>query len=1431
MNKSGEIFFKKKIILVNIIFLSLIALNNCSYSQSRGLRFEHLSVEQGLSQSVVKSIVQDSRGYLWFGTKDGLNRYDGYNLVIYRHNPAVPSSLSDNAVECMYADNNGNLWIGTSKGGINKFDYKTEKFSRLSNYINNTESILSTRINSICEDKNGHLWIGTDKGLNEFNSANNKYRTFRHNPKNKNSLGNNYIKKIFIDNDNIMWVATVAGLCRFDSNQEIFINSFPDVVTIYEDRESILWLGTLSNGVIRFNKKNNDVRYFRNNPADPNSISNNNIRYILEDGNRNIWVGTLEGLNRFNRKTNPRTGQAGSFIRYYHKEEDYNSLSSNEHYSVYEDREGNLWFGTFGGGVNKLNLNQEIFIYYKHYPNVPGSLSDNYVSSISMDIQGNLWVGTDIGGLNKLDKSTGKFINYTHKPADKNSLSSNTILAISTGRSEKVWAGTYFGGLNEYDLKTNKFFHFCVNTAGDPHCLNSDIVTSILEDGDSVLWIGTDKGLNKLIIKKKVFTHYIHNPASSNSISDNNVQCLQLDRSGILWIGTSAGGLNKLDPKTEIFTHYKYNQGSANSICSNNIIAVYEDNSNPVSAAVTSGEVIWIGTDNGLTMFDKAKGLFKHYTKEDGLANNYIHDIIADNSGCLWLSTNNGLSKLNPKTGVFKNYSIKDGLQGNEFNQNACYKDKNGTLYFGGMNGFNVFQPDNINNNFYEPPVILTSFKKFNQEVKFDKAFSELKEIELSYKDYDVSFEFASLSFTQPWKNQYAYKLEGLDKDWVYSGTRRFATYTNLEPGTYTFKAKATNNDGVWSKNEASLRVIITPPWWKTGWAYALYILLIASGMFAIRKFQNNRAELRHELKMREFEAKKLQELEVLKSRFFANLSHEFRTPLMLIKGPVEQLLNEWTQQKAGQNGTDQLQMIQCNSQKLQELIDQLLELSQLEAASIPLKAKQENLLILLRGIVSSFESLASQKNIKLIFYGSEELTSKSVWLDRDKFEKIINNLLSNAFKFTGEGGTVSVLVDLDNTKQQAEIKISDSGIGIPEDQLDKIFNRFYQVDDSSRRAFGGSGIGLALVKELVDLHKWKIDVKSDLGKGTEFNLIVLLENESTGEVVSYRDEIERDSEAIIPDFQLAEDLAFEKSKTGAGNHTLSQNIFLKNLSILIVEDSQDVRKYLSGLLKSYFHDFEVIHGKQELPQLKPLQENDNGRKLLNLLEAENGEEGLKIAVENTPDLIISDIMMPYMDGIEFCRRIKTHWETSHIPVILLTAKATSESRIEGLETGADDYLTKPFDSKELYIRVKNLLEQRQHLRDKFSKEIKIITPSGITTTSLDNEFLNKAYKIVENNIANTEFDSEAFAKEMFVSRSQLHRKLLAITGQPPGEFLRSFRLKRAAQLLLEKRLSVTQVAFEVGFNNPPYFTKAFRQQYGCLPSEFTSKISVISNQ
>ncbi len=785
------------------------------------------------------------------------------------------------------------------------------------------------------------------------------------------------------------------------------------------------------------------------------------------------------------------------------------------------------------------------------------------------------------------------------------------------------------------------------------------------------------------------------------------------------------------------------------------------------------------------------------YPTESGLADNSIKSILEDENGNLWLGTNAGISFFDVEKESFTNYSTPDGLRGNDFNSESALCSNDGLMYFGSTQGLNVFDPKQIIQSGFIPPVVITAFHIFNQPVKIGEDsplkenILEAKEIILPFSQNVFSFQFSALDYNSPQSIQYAYKMEGFDKDWINSGNRRFITYTNLNSGSYIFKVKATNSDGIWNENFKAISLIINPPWWRTVWAYVSYGLLILLGLFAARRIEMNRARLRNELKMREFEAKKRTELENIKSRFFANLSHEFRTPLTLIRGPVEELISG----NAGDNQAEYYELIKRNSEKLQELIDQLLELTQLENASIPLKAKQENLVKLLRGMFYSFESLAKQKNIKISFNSS--IDNLICWIDRDKLEKIINNLLSNAFKFTPAKGEISISVNQQtiNGNEYSIVKISDTGIGIPKDKLQNIFDRFYQVDDSTRKKFGGSGIGLALVKELVDLHKWNIDVKSEIEKGTELYLRIptsdsyLKESEKEIEPISEREAIEDEGQKIFADdYQTLEkeieQEILEKKKRLAAKP-----------SILIVEDSEDVRSYLIGLLKN---DYSIN-------------------------EAVNGEDGIRKSAEIMPDLILSDVMMPSMDGFEFCKKIKTDWQTSHIPVILLTAKASPESRIEGLETGADDYLTKPFSSKELLVRIKNLLEQRKNLREKFNKEIKV-EPASIAVTSLDNEFLQKAFDVAEKYLSNTDFNSEAFAKEMFLSRSQLHRKLLAITGQAPGEFLRTFRLKRAATFILEKRLSVTQIAFEVGFSSPSHFTKAFRQQFNCLPTEFTER-------
>ncbi len=1393
--------------------------------------FGHLSVEDGLSNNVVNCILQDHLGFLWFGTEDGLNRFDGYDIKIYRHNPEDINSIPSNSIWSIFEDHEGFLWIGTNSGEISRYDYKTDKFT---NWKIDSSSKKQNRITSIYEDQNGLLWIGTYKdGLYKYNLSAGKLYHWQHQTNSQNSLSNNYITSILKDHSGNLWVSTYNGLNKFnpESAERPFIRFFSDsknpnsisgnliwCLTQSKLDSNIIWISTV-NGLSKYNLLTNTFSRIRLH-NDINIQFGNSIGPVSEelDGKEKIlWIATYGGLVRLNLSTN-------KYERFIKNNLNPLEIASNHINYLIRDSSNVLWIAT-DNGLSFISHKKAKYNYSFYSPalkNGINKLKNKSIKAITQSSNGILWLGSEQGlyFIKNLERESGL--------SSSSTLENLNVWTMAPGNSNDLWIGTYGQGIKQLDITNGTLKSWPLEDTGSKFKnLSLNFVKSILQDRKGMVWIGFwGPGLNRLNPQTGQFQNWLNDETDPMSLSYNDVWIIFEDSRGRIWIGTNGGGLNLFadkdggkfynwskgkSPSSQFLSENKISGRQTIRLNDNRIYSICEAK-NGKSAGNKKETVLWIGTGSGLNKFTlknnpdisrnnlNAKELeadVKYFTVNEGLPDNSINSILEDEEGNLWLGTNQGMSFYNVGKEIFTNFTISDGLIGNEFNYSSAFETPDTLMLFGSTTGLNVFDPRRIQQSDFCPPVLITGFQIFNQQVPINKEsplktnIALTKEIILSYELNVFSFQFSSLDYNSPQSNQYAYIMEGFDKDWTYSGSRQFATYTNLDPGSYIFRVKATNSDGIWSKNEVSLNVLINPPWWKTGWAYSTYIFLIVAGLFAIRRFQINRSKLRDELKMREFEAKKLHELENLKSRFFANLSHEFRTPLLLIKGPVEQLIKKTPDEQNEQ--VKQLKMIQRNSQKLQELIDQLLELSQLEAASIPLKAKLENLPSLLKGIVYSFESLAKQKNITIIFNSPEKILY--TWIDRDKFEKIINNLLSNALKFTKAGGAVTVSVNLNITIQQAEIKISDTGIGIHEDHLKKIFNRFYQVDDSSQRAFGGSGIGLALVKELIDLHKWNISVKSELYKGTEFILFIPTGNE-------YLEEIEKVYEKV-PEFETIiskannsfDEKELDIRNTGLLKRESIQNDLVKKLSILIVEDSSDVRIYLTDLLKSCY----------------------------NLIEAENGEAGLKIAVNKMPDLIISDIMMPYMDGIEFCNRIKTNWETSHIPVILLTAKASSESKIEGLETGADDYLTKPFDSKELLIRVKNLLELRKQLKEKFSREIKL-KADAITTTSLDNEFLNKAFKIAEKNFSDTKFDSEAFAKEMFVSRSQLHRKLIAITGLPPGEFLRSCRLKHAAQMLLEKRLSITQIAFEVGFKSSSHFTKAFYHQFNCLPSEFIAK-------
>jgi signal transduction histidine kinase/DNA-binding response OmpR family regulator len=740
-----------------------------------------------------------------------------------------------------------------------------------------------------------------------------------------------------------------------------------------------------------------------------------------------------------------------------------------------------------------------------------------------------------------------------------------------------------------------------------------------------------------------------------------------------------------------------------------------------------------------------------------------------------------------------------------------------------------MFHPDSIKDNPYIPPVVITSFKRYNTDEAEgiaieEKGISQKKEIELSYKNNILTFEFAALSYCKTFKNQYAYKLEGYSDKWIQLGTERRINFTNLDPDTYTLRVKGSNNDGVWNEKGTSLKIIITPPWWKTWWAYTLYTVLFMSLLYGLRRYELNRIRLKNQVKIEHMEAEKMKEVDHLKSRFFANISHEFRTPLTLILGPLENLLQNAVPEKL----KEQYEIMQRNGRRLLQLINQLLDLAKLEAGSMALRAKPENIVHLLKLIIASFQSLAERKRVALRFHAQDDSASSSefeippVYVDRDKFEKIISNLLANAVKFTPEGGEVSVQLSVISKPSPHDqlptdhcllITVKDTGIGIPANELDKIFDRFYQVD-RHRHEYQGTGIGLALTKELVKLHGGEIYAQSEVDKGSTFvvrlrlgKAHLKLENivEDSDQSSAISDQLSVTSEA------KGEERGNEERQATEGPHPATidtqqaasrSEAELPSLRddeqpiLLIVEDNADMRKYLREILEQDYR----------------------------LMEAGDGEEGLRQASAAVPDLIVSDVMMPKMDGFEFCHRIKTKELTSHIPVILLTARAAREDKLEGLDTGVDDYVTKPFDADELRARVRNLIEQRRRLRERFSREI-TLQPKDIAITTYDERFLSRAMEIVEKHISNPDFSTETFAKQMGVSRMQLNRKLRALTDQATGEFVRSMRLKRAAQLLANKGgTTIVEIAYEVGFSSPAYFAKCFREQFGLSPSEYVRR-------
>jgi signal transduction histidine kinase/ligand-binding sensor domain-containing protein/DNA-binding response OmpR family regulator len=1359
--------------LMRLGFIVLMFISDRNLAETSPIRFTHLSTQQGLSNNFISSICQDREGFLWFGTADGLNKFDGYQFTKFQFDPRAGSNtLKHTIITDVHQDHKGRLWVATMGGGLHQVDNRTGKVTVYNHPLK--LSYYWDVIFNLFEDRQGILWLGTPLGLLRFDPVTKNFTKY---PMER----VNHIIGQSANGDLLVEVKSRGKLFRFNRQSGRFspiliqlpkLRHNPKVwrraasgrqfalpyqrdkpVSPYAfllDKGGQLWIGTEGDGLFWAKMTGDTLRPVAYNPKGLvyQAIYESGL---YEDNAGFLWVCSPDGLQRIHPETHELVNYQSDGIQ-------PGSLSSNDVHAILRDRTGNIWIGT-DNGVDQLLAHPKPFqTYPARIPQNQVRLPAHNFQAVLQDHTGTIWLGSIQKGLYRWVPSNQKLEHIPANPSDPNRLASDGVSTLFEDRAGQVW------------VSTKEALHLLDRVRGTFTRFPTQVPAMCIDQGaDGRLWIGGSVGLKGAIGcldlatgKFRYYTRDVLRPKSEATLTPNRTlsHFLILDvlasRTGTIWIAT-ARGLNRLDPATGTFTYYQAGQEySPGKLTDNWVRALYEDGQG----------MLWIGTNHGgLNRFDPRTARFSYFGTKDGLPSNRVVSIAPDNLGNLWLGTGHGISRFNPSARNFRNFDAADGLPDNEFNLGSVHS-ANGRLLFGSINGAVGFHASQIKENNVLPKVYLTGLT-----VQQERRPVPQGALELPHEGNSISFEFVALNYDTPEKNQYAFQLTGLDRDWIYCGSQRFARYTNLEPGTYTFRVKASNNDGMWNQTGASLQVIILPPWWETGWAYAGYAAILCMLIWLARRNLINRERLRSELKLERLTAEKMQELDALKSDFFANLSHEFRTPLSLIKAANDSLHQ--------QHGTDMhnshYQLIERQAGHLLNMVNQILDLSRLESGKLALVPQSVNLSSFLLQLSRSFVPLFESRN--LTFRYTVPMQTLWVSVDQDKLSGIISNLLTNATKFTPNGGQVqfSALVDdRQSDKISLRFVVQDTGIGIPDNQLPHIFDRFFQADGSATRSYEGTGIGLALVKELVALHRGVIDVESDVGKGTTFTVQLTFTS-------------------VDPDLQANPTVPSEAHRPYVQpvQHGQPQSA-AQRARLLIIEDHPDLRSFL---VDCFAENYDTI-------------------------AVDNGSDGFEQAITQFPDLIISDVMMPGINGMELCRRLKTDERTSHIPIVLLTAKAAAESKRAGLQTGADEYLTKPFDRQELLLRVENLLESRRKLRDRFSKQL-LVQPAEVTVNSTDERFLQQVFTVLETNLSDASFDVAAFSIQMAISQTHLHRKLTALVGQSANELIRSFRLKRAASLLIQQHGNVSEIAFMVGFTNPNYFAKCFRDQFGQTPTAY----------